>query len=294
MKNARKIILPLFITYFVLLLSSCGSHLEVNNDVLVIGMECNYQPFNWTENKANEHTLPIYGTNEFCDGYDVQVAKFLSNELNKDVYIKKMEWDSLIPALQNNEINMVLAGMTDTPARRENINFTNPYLESDLAFLIRTENMPEGYGTIDNPASYSQLLELFDGKSLVCQANVVGDEFIDTYFVNNGSGVNISHHAAAKTYPLAAQDVKGKSAFAMPAELPVVSAMTNIGELSVLYCDYSFLSDEDINGLSVSIGTKKGNDEFTEELNSALEKLTDELRDQYMGEAANRSASNAN
>ena len=119
------------------------------------------------------------------------------------------------------------------------------------------------------------------------------DEFIDTYFVNNDQGKTIGHFAAAKTYPMAAQDVKSGNAFAMPAELPVIEAMTNLGDLSVLYCDYSFLSAEDKNGLTVSIGTKKGNDGFTAELNGALEKLTEELRAQYMGEAATRSAANA-
>ena len=291
--NARRVILPLLLGASVTGLVSCGGDLVVSNDVLVIGMECNYQPFNWTVNKETEHTLPVYGTNEFTDGYDIAVAKFLSKELKKDVYIKKMEWDSLIPGLQNDEINMVLAGMTDTPARRESIDFTIPYLASDLAFLVKTSSMPQGYGTKENPATYAQLLDLFDGKSLVCQANVVGDEFIDTYFVNNDQGKTIGHFAAAKTYPMAAQDVKSGNAFAMPAELPVIEAMTNLGDLSVLYCDYSFLSAEDKNGLTVSIGTKKGNDGFTAELNGALGRLTEELRAQYMGEAATRSAANA-
>ena len=45
-------------------LTACGS--SVSNNTLVIGMECAYQPFNWTEAKANEFTLPIDGTNEYA------------------------------------------------------------------------------------------------------------------------------------------------------------------------------------------------------------------------------------
>ena len=67
-------------------LSACGTS-QVDNSKLVIGMECAYQPFNWTENKANEFTLPIDGTNEFADGYDIAVARYLSKDLGRDVVI---------------------------------------------------------------------------------------------------------------------------------------------------------------------------------------------------------------
>ena len=82
----------------------------------------------------------------------------------------------------------------------------------------------------------------------------------------------------------------------MPAELPVIEAMTNLNknELRVLYCNYKdFLSNDDLNGLSVSIGIKKGNDELKEELNNSLAKLSNEERAELMGRAANRSSSSA-
>ena len=254
-------------------------------------MECGYQPFNWTTKNESEYTLPIYGTNQYADGFDIQIAKYLSRATGKEVIIKKIEWNSLIPALQNGEINMILAGMTDTTKRRESIDFTNVYLSSDLAFLIKTENLPEG-NSKDNPISYNELLELFNGRNLVCQANVVGDEFIDTYFANI-DGYNIHHNSPQETYPLAAYDVLSGGAFAMPAELPVVQAMTNLGDLSVLYVDYSFLSADDLNGLTISIGIKKGNTELATEINNAVALLNDSQKALWMGEAAARSANNA-
>lgn len=280
----------LFAVLAVLGLSGCGTS-RVDNTKLVIGMECGYQPFNWTVNKANDYTLPIHGTNQFADGYDIAVARYLSQDLGKEVVIKKIEWDSLIPSLLNDEINMVLAGMSVTPKRLETIDFSDPYLASDLAFLIKTENLPEG-NSKENPASYADLKALFNNQNLVCQANVVGDDIIETYF-SSLEDVNIHHNTALGTYPLAAQDVKAGLAFAMPAELPVVEAMTNLGGLSVLYCDYqSFLSEDDITGLSVNVGLKKGNDELRKEINASLKKLTQEQRSMMMGEASERSANN--
>ncbi len=285
----KKIIFIFILSLSLISFTGCKSE-KVNNDKLVIGMECGYQPFNWTVNTSSIYTLPIYGSSQYVDGYDIQIAKYLSKELDKEVVIKKLVWDSLIFSLQQGEINMVLAGMTDTPERRQSIDFTDPYLESDLAFLIKTENLPEG-NSKENPISYQELLELFKNKSLICQKNVVGDDYISTYF-SNQEGYNIHHNSPADTYPLAASDVKSGAAFAMPAELPVIEAMTNLGGLSVLYVDYSFLSSEDLNGLKVSIGIKKGNEELKNEINSALSKLTQEKKSELMGGAATRSANN--
>lgn len=283
----RKILSVFLLVFTLIAMTSCGAT-EAENDKLIIGMECGYQPFNWTVNTASEYTLPINGSNKYADGFDIQIAKYLSEQTGKEVIIKKIEWDGLIPALQYGEINMILAGMTDTPKRRENIDFTDVYLKSDLAFLIKTENLPAG-NSKDNPISYQELLELFDGKSLICQSAVVGDEFIDTYF-SSVEGYNIHHNTPVSTYPLAALDVKLGAAFAMPAELPVIEAMTNLGGLSVLYVDYSFLSAEDLNGLTISIGIKKGNTELAEEINAALALLTDAQKASWMGAAAARSA----
>ena len=280
----------LFISLFSLsFLSSC-SEATVDNSRLVIGMECGYQPFNWTTRSESEYTLPIDGTNEFADGYDIQIAKYLSEDLGKEVIIKRTVWDSLITDLNAGNINMVLAGMSSTAERREQIDFTDPYLTSDLAFLIQKENIPEG-NSEENPLSYEDLLTLFEGESLICQRGVVGDELIETYFSSINS--SIQHSDPANTYPLAAMDVDQGVSFAMPAELPVCEAMVNIApdNLGILYVDQSFISDVDKEGLSVSIGIKKGNDELREEINASLAKLSNEARGEMMGEAAQRSAS---
>ena len=272
------------------LLAGCltGCQNRNNDQRLVIGLECAYQPFNWEVRTASEFTLPIDGSTQFADGFDIQIAKYLANDLNREVVIKKIEWDSLVPSLQAGEINMILAGMSSTAERRKTIDFSDAYLSSDLAFLIKKDNLPAG-NSKDNPLNYDGLLKLFNNQSLVCQMGVVGDDIIEDYF-SSKEGYTIRHNDALKTYPLAALDVAQGVSFAMPAELPVVEAMANIDpSLGVLYVDYSFLSRGDLEGLSVNIGLKKGNDELREALNGSLRKLTQEQRSQMMGDACNRS-----
>ena len=272
-------------------ISACGNA-GVGNDKLVIGLECAYQPFNWELNSSNEYTLPIDGTNQYADGFDIQIARYLSNDLHKEVVIKKIEWESLIPSLQAGEINMILAGMSSTAERRKTIDFSDAYLSSDLAFLMKKDSIPEG-NSKDNPLGYNDLLSLFNNHALICQMGVVGDDIIEDYFTSK-EGFNITHNDPLKTYPLAALDVARGVSFAMPAELPVVEAMTNIDpSLGVLYVDYSFMSEGDLEGLSVNIGLKKGNDELRNELNASLGRLSQGERSRLMGEACNRSGENA-
>lgn len=294
-KSLIKTITCLLSFVFLFTLSSCGSSNENPIETkLVIGMECNYQPFNWTEKKQNEFTLPISGTDEHADGYDIQIAKYLSEATGMDVEIHKLEWEALVPALQNEEINMVLAGMSVTDERLAQIDFTDPYLSSDLAFLIQKQYIPEGNSS-ENPATYEELLELFDGKILICQTGVVGDGIIGTYFTDTEEGKNIKHADPAPNYPLAAQDVLSGNAFAMPAELPVIEAMVNLdsSKLGILHVDESFLNQDDLRGLDVNIGLKKGNTKLKEKLNNALSLLDGETRSKMMGEACKRSAENA-
>jgi ABC-type amino acid transport substrate-binding protein len=268
-----------------LAVSGCVSS-KINNSKLVIGMECAYQPFNWSQNSANTNTLPIDGTSEHADGYDIAVAKFLAEDLGKEVIIKRIGWSDLIPSLQKGSINMILAGMSSTAERRQTIDFTDPYLQSDLAFLMRAENIPED-NSPNNPLDYQGLKDLFRGHSLICQSGVFGEDVIDDYF--GEPTLNITHSAPQSTYPLAAIDVQNGISFAMPAELPVVEAMANLEGLGVLYVDYSFLEAGDLEGLSVNIGIKKGNTELLDELNGSLTKLTQEQRSEMMGQASLRS-----
>lgn len=288
-KLFRSASLGMLVALFSLTGTGCSS--TVDNTKLVIGLECAYQPFNWEVSSSNEYTLPIYGTQQYADGFDIAIARYLSKDLNREVVVKKIEWDALVPALQNGEINMILAGMSSTEERRETIDFTDAYLTSDLAFLMKKSDIPAG-NSKTNPISYENLLNLFNNHSLVCQMGVVGDDIIEDYFTTK-EGYNIAHANPLKTYPLAALDVARGVAFAMPAELPVVEAMTNIDDsLGVLYVDYSFLSKGDLEGLSVNIGIKKGNDELRNALNASLARLSQEERTRLMGEASVRSGSN--
>lgn len=122
------------LTVFVLLLTGCGQS-NSNNDTFVVGMECGYAPYNWTDPSKTDSNVEIDG-GQYCDGYDVQIAKRLATQMGKDLVIKKMVWEGLILSLQTNQIDAIIAGMSPTDERKKEINFSDVYFRDDVAFGI--------------------------------------------------------------------------------------------------------------------------------------------------------------
>ena len=69
--------------------------------VLKVAMECAYAPYNWTQPDDSNGAVPIADSNEYAYGYDVMMAKKICEELGYDLQIVRLDWDSLIPALQS-------------------------------------------------------------------------------------------------------------------------------------------------------------------------------------------------
>ncbi len=184
---------------------------------LTIGLECNYSPFNWTETSSNNYNYPINGqVNQFAAGYDITIAKFLADDLNMNLVIQKMEWEGLIPSLQNNTIDLVIAGMTDTDERRESIDFTDEYYRSELVLITR-DNISYLEGQDINNVDLSK----FSGAKFVSQVSTVTDSVIDSW-VNQ---YNVIHLSAMKTFADCALAIRNGNADVMTAELPVAQSI---------------------------------------------------------------------
>ena len=108
---------------------------------LRVGMECAYEPYNWTDiSGASFGAVPISGEGKsglYANGYDVQIAKYIAARLGMKLEIYSIEWDSLLPALESGAIDAIAAGMSPTAERAEQIDFTDTYYESNLVVIIR-------------------------------------------------------------------------------------------------------------------------------------------------------------
>lgn len=108
---------------------------------LKIGMECAYEPYNWTDTDGSSFgAVPISSEGQqglYANGYDVQIAQYVANRLGLKLEIYALEWDSLIPAVNSGAIDAIVAGMSPTAERAQEIDFTDTYYESNLVVIIR-------------------------------------------------------------------------------------------------------------------------------------------------------------
>lgn len=178
---------------------------DPNKPDLVVGMECNYAPFNWTQTFSSEHSWPIEGSQYYADGYDVAIAKYIAESIGYDLVIKKYaEFDALPVGITTGDINTIIAGMTDTEERRQVIDFTDIYYISELVLVVRKGS------ELENITTASQLA----GYRLVSQKGTVTNSIIDEI-------EGVEHLTPVADFSTAALAVLTGDADAMTAEYPV-------------------------------------------------------------------------
>ena len=280
MKNFKFALLPMLLC-LPFTMVGCAAPAE---DAIIIGLECDYAPFNWTTYQSNEYTLPIANkANAYADGYDIQIAKHLSEELGKPVKIMAVAWDSLISDLIFDTIDLVIAGMTDTEERRQTIAFSDEYYRSELV-LITSKEVADQY---NSALTSEQLVTLINGKIIVSQKGTVTNDVIANTFATSYGAI---HATPQETFAFAATDVSNGSAFAMTAELPVAqSIVASFSNLGIIHIDQEILGEAQAE-LGVSIGLRKQDTELKDSVNAALAELSTDERVEIMAGALERSA----
>ena len=84
-------------------------------------------------------------------GFDYDVVSAMAKQLDVEVEFKTTPFDSIIPALQVPDCDMIASAMTITPEREEQVSFTTPYFDADQSLLVLTDNA-EKYATLDDLA----------------------------------------------------------------------------------------------------------------------------------------------
>ena len=153
----------LFLSLFALLLLSFGfANRAQADEYLRIGMEAAYAPFNWTQDDDKNGAVKIEGTNQYANGYDVQIAKQVAKALGKKPLVVKTSWNGLIPALTSGKLDMIVAGMSPTAERKKEIAFSNSYYTSEPVVLVNK----------DGSYANAKTLKDFKGAKITSQQGV--------------------------------------------------------------------------------------------------------------------------
>ena len=248
---------------------SSSSTADNEGNQLLVGMECGYAPFNWTQLTSDNGAVPIKGTQEYAGGYDVEIAKKIAEGLGKELVVVKTEWDGLVPAVESGLIDMIIAGMSPTAERKLSIDFTDNYYNSDLVIVVKKGGKYETATSLEdfsgakitaqqNTFHYSVIEQIPDVKQQTASIDftsmrvALDSGFIDGYVSERPEGISAS--AANPNFAMAAFD-EGKGFEA---------------------------SEEDT---AIAAGLKKGQEDLIKQINEVISKISAADRLEIMDQA---------
>ncbi len=248
--------------------------------VLTVGMEADYAPYNWTttEDEASEYGAPISGTSSYADGYDVWISDKIATTLGVELEVKKISWDGLIPALQSGTIDMVVAGMSPTVERKEQINFSDAYYESKSEQLV----------VVSKDSDYVDAKTFTDLEG----ANISAQQ--GTFYVDLLEQLPLADDAQdpLPDYASLMQATTSGTIDGYLAEKTVADTQVEAND-NLVALDLNEQFEIDPSMTTSAIGVAKGNEDLIEKINAALGEITAEERDSLMEEASSLSGEEA-
>ncbi|QSZ67777.1 amino acid ABC transporter substrate-binding protein [Methanofollis aquaemaris] len=219
----------------------------------IVGIDGDYKPYSWM-------TLDGKAT-----GFDVESIQWIADEMGFEVEIKPMAWDGIIPALQQGKIDMVYSGMTISPERLQNVNFSKPYWIVNQAVAVR-----EG--------SDLTIEDVKEGKVVMgVQRGCTAHTWIDQHLIQTGN-LSSDDCKLYKNVQLALTDLQNKRVDAVMYDVPVIKdaiqgkPLVMLGEIQ---------TDEEY-----GVAVRKDDNDLRATINEGLDKLMtspkwDELKQKY-------------
>ena len=139
----KKMLAMILAVLMVLSMAACGSGEKtgVEDKILTVGMECAYAPYNWTQTDDSNGAVPIANVpGAYANGYDVMMAKKICEANGWQLEVKKLDWDSLVPAVQTGEIDCAIAGQSMTADRDKVVDFAGPYIYASIVCLVQKDS----------------------------------------------------------------------------------------------------------------------------------------------------------
>lgn len=269
MKNRRVLALALA-ALLALVAAGCTAG-SGDDNVLSVAMECSYAPYNWTQPEDSNGAVPIKDSADYAYGYDVMMAKYLAEQMGMELEIVRLDWDSLVPAVQSGTVDCVIAGQSITAKRLKQVDFTTPYYYASIVTLVMA----------DGP--YADATGISDLAGATCtsqQATVWYDTCLPQ--IENANILPAMDSAPAM---LVALD-SGRCDLVvtdMPTAMAACVAYPEMKLLDFTGTEDDFaVSEEEIN---IGISVQKGNETLLNKLNEALATLTTDDFTRMMDEA---------
>ncbi|MDT3843232.1 MAG: transporter substrate-binding domain-containing protein [Bacillota bacterium] len=261
--------------------SSASNAGSGKKDVLRVGMECAYAPFNWTQDAAStpdgSKAVPIYDSTFYAYGYDVAVAQMLAEKLDMDLEIHKVEWSSIGISMDSGDYDCIIAGMGRTAEREMAYAFTTPYYYRDNCIVVKK----------DGPYADITGLSQLDGKGVKATTQL-GTGWIPLLDQIKGAETGMNYESTSECFMAVSNGVADLCIVDLPT---AESALLTNKDLKIITLDEKdgFTGDEDM--VNVCIATRKNDTALHDKLQKAMDDLSwndkagmDKLMDKVIGQ----------
>lgn len=129
MKKFTKVMVAGVLAASMVFFAGCGGNDKKEDNVLTVGTNAAFEPF---EMMAEDGKTII--------GFDVDLINAIAEDQGLEVEMVNMEFDGLVMAVQNGQLDAAIAGMSVTPERQEQVAFTNTYYDAGLNIAVAADN----------------------------------------------------------------------------------------------------------------------------------------------------------
>jgi len=248
-KHFKILALALVLVMSVITFTACGEKTTTDQKI-VFGTNAEFPPFEFV---AAEGVI-----GEF-DGIDMAIADLIAKDNGMTAEISNMEFDSLLIALENGQIDAVIAGMTVTEERKEKVDFSKPYYQATQVMIVKEDS------------DIAKATDMEDKKIAVIQG-YTGETCV--------SEMGYKYTSFKKGTDAILELVNGKADVVVIDSATAGKYVSDNEGLKIVEDADAFASEE------YAIAIAKGNTELLDKVNASIEKLladgkVAELADKY-------------
>lgn len=237
----------------VLTVTLGGSYAQ---ETLRIGTEGAYPPFN-SLNAAGE-----------LEGFDIDIARALCEEMKVECEFVTQDWDGIIPALQAGKFDAIIASMSITDERKQQVDFTNKYYNTPPAIAV-----PKDSDITDTSP------EALAGKALGVQGSTTHSNYAEKVYGES----DIRSYPTPDEYKL---DIANGRIDAVMDDVIVIDTWLKSPEGECCKMLGTITPDPEIHGEGAGIAVRKGETELVEKFNAAIDAIRangkyKEIQDKY-------------
>lgn len=207
---------------------------------ITFGTNAEFPPFEF---------IAAEGVIDTFDGIDMAIAKQIAEDNEMDVAIENLEFDSLLVALQNGQIDAVIAGMTVTDERKEAVDFSTPYYAATQVMIVKEDSDIE------------KAEDMADKKICVIQG-YTGETCVNE--------MGYKYESFKKGTEAVMELVNGKCDVVVIDSATAQKYIADNEGLKIVEDEEAFGAEE------YAIAVAKGNEELLEKINTSIEKMLED------------------